>query len=74
MTKFFRKHSQFLLAGLTVVFLAVLICYFFWGIQTLIVTLNGAINPGKISGTPVGFNLDEAGKLNLRGLVPPASQ
>ena len=49
MGNFFKKHPDFVLIILAVVFVAMLIAYFFWGITTLIVALNKGVNPGKIN-------------------------
>ncbi len=69
MANFFKKHPDVVLITATVVFLAVLIGYFFWGITTLVATFNAAINPGKTEGAALRFDLQGAAKLNLKGLV-----
>jgi hypothetical protein len=69
MDNFFKKHPDLVLIGLAVVFVAILIVYFFWGITTLIVELNKGVNPGKINQSAVTFNLEDAAKLNLKGAL-----
>lgn len=70
MNKLFKKHPDFVLISLTVIFLSVLIAYFFWGITALIVKLNAAVKPGNTNESALKFNLDEAARINLKGLVP----
>ena len=69
MGNFFKKHPDFVLIILAVVFVAMLIAYFFWGITTLIVALNKGVNPGKINQPAVTFDLEGAAKLNLKGAL-----
>ncbi|HUZ92987.1 MAG TPA: hypothetical protein VNG29_03255 [Candidatus Paceibacterota bacterium] len=69
MSAFFKKHPDFILVGLTVIFIAALLYYFFWGISTLVQTLHVAINPGKAGNTSVYFDLQGASELNLKGLA-----
>jgi len=69
MWKFFKNHSELILAGLTVIFLVIMVAYFFWGIGTLFANLNRSLNAGNAEKVPVGFNLKGAAGLDLRGLV-----
>ncbi len=69
MGNFFKKHFEVVLVGCAVIFAAMLVVYFFWGITTLIAELNKGVNAGKMSQPTVTFNLEDAAKLNLKGAL-----
>jgi hypothetical protein len=67
MKKIFKKHPEFVLVSLAAFFLLVLAIYFFWGITTMVSTLNKAIAGSKAEEAAVGFDLKGAAGLNLKG-------
>jgi len=70
MKKFFKSHHEIVLVGLTVLFLAVLIVYFFWGITTLILNLNKALTMGgEKQSEKIEFDIKGAEALDLKGLA-----
>jgi len=69
MWKFFKKHSELALTGLTVLFLAIIVAYFVWGITVLVIDLNRALGRGTVPPPPVSFDLKGAAALDLKGLV-----
>ena len=70
MPKFFKKHSDLTLIFCSVIFLAALISYFFWGITTLVAVFNKAIAPPASDAALSGYDLSGAAKLDLKGLGP----
>lgn len=69
MKKLFRKHSESILIALALLFLAIIILSFAWGISQVVGEVNRAENAkGGGKGNP-GFDLPAARKLDLRGLV-----
>jgi len=68
MKKFLRSHPETLLIVLALFFLATIIGFYLWGVNDVVVTTNRAMNymPPQQN---VGFDLQDAGHLDLRGLV-----
>jgi hypothetical protein len=68
MKKFIRNHPDTILIVLALAFLATIIGLYFWGVNSVVLTVNQALNyiPPEQS---VGFNLSGAAKLDWRGLV-----
>lgn len=70
MKHFLRNHTNTILVFLAIVFLAVIVGYFTWGIGYVVTEVNQA-NTGKASAAAVpGFNLNAAAALNYRGVGP----
>lgn len=70
MRHFLRNHTNTILVFLAVVFLAVIVGYFTWGIGYAVTEVNEA-NTGKASAAAVpGFNLNAAAAINYRGVAP----
>lgn len=71
MMKFFKKHPDLSLVGLTLIFLLSLAAIYFWGISTLASELNRVIGIKTSSGTSgsASFKIDKAKNLDLKGLV-----
>lgn len=68
MKKFLRNHPEAILITLALFFLALIIAFYSWGVNDIVVTVNSALNyvPQQDN---VGFNLSGVAKLDLRGLV-----
>lgn len=69
MTDFFKKNSEKILTSIAAVFLVVLIWFF---AITIITSINGVSNvfgSASKNAQKTDFNLNDAQKLNLRGLV-----
>jgi hypothetical protein len=69
MWKFFKNHSEFVLIGLLVLFLAIIVAYSFWGITVLVTDLNQALSAGGKGPSAVSFDLKGAAGLDLKGLI-----
>lgn len=68
MKKFFKKHQEIALIGLTIILVAAISVYFVWGIKAIIVSVNESIGSNGAAGTSGGFNLKGAQGLDLKGL------
>ena len=68
MTKFFKAHPDALLVLLAALIMSFLIAYYIWGIQYVVDNVNRGLKftPQMAK---VGFDLDGASKLDLRGLT-----
>ena len=66
--KIARAHPEALLIGLVVVFFVIIVGFYFWGVNTIVTTVNQALNytPPQSS---VGFDLRGASQLDYRGLA-----
>lgn len=69
MKRFLRKHLEIALAVLAVIFVAAIIVAFTWGLNSVVGSVNGAVNANGSGGANTSFNLDAAKQLDLRGLV-----
>ena len=69
MKKFFKAHPEFLLAGLTIIFIAVIAAAFIFGMRTIIVSVNKSINQGSTGTGSANYDLKSAARLDLKGLV-----
>ena len=67
-----RTHTNSVLIVLAVLFLALIIGYFFWGVGYLVTQLNQA-NAGNASvSQQPSFNFKAAAALDYRGIAPQA--
>jgi hypothetical protein len=71
MKKILRNYPEVVLAALAVVFVAIIAVAFIWGIGDVATAVYRAVNAPPGGGGNVGFNLQAAQQLNLRGLVNP---
>jgi len=69
MKNFLRDHPETTLIVLALFFLAMIIGFYFWGVSDMAVTINRAMNDTPPPPQNVGFNLQDAAHLDLRGLV-----
>lgn len=67
--KFFNKHPEVTLVALVIILVAILGACYFWGVTTLVVNLNKAINIGSGKKPAIGFDTSGAASLNLKGLA-----
>lgn len=64
--KFFKTHSELVLVGLAILFVAVIGGFYFWGIKTLLGSFNKATAVSAQDGTfQTSFDLEGARSLNL---------
>ncbi len=71
MKAFFRHYPETTLAIFAIVFLAIIVAYFSWGIGDVIVEVNRAVQANVPAGANTSFNLEGAEALRLPGLVKP---
>ena len=71
MKKILRKYPETLLGILAIIFLAIIIACFSWGIGDVVKEVNRAMNPNVGATENAGFDLKGAKALDLRGLVRP---
>ncbi len=69
MKKFLRNYPQILLITLAILFLAIIVAYFSWGMGQAAGEVNRAVNAKGSAEANVNFNLQGAKQLDLRGLV-----
>ncbi len=69
--KIWRQHPEATLTALAIIFLAIIIAYFSWGIGDLTTEINRAANTAPSVPGAAGFDLKGAQSLNLKGLVKP---
>ena len=65
----FRKYPEIILAALAIFFIALLLSVFSWGIGNVVGSVNRAVNATGTGSGDIGFDLQGAKALNLRGLV-----
>lgn len=65
MGKFFKKHQDWTLGLIGILFSALIIGYFVWGVASLGKTLNEALSPAEIGEQNLRFDFEEYTKLNL---------
>lgn len=72
MKGFLKKHQDAILALAALVLLGAIAAFYFWGVGTLIVNLNTAVNPEKGALKEQSqFNIEAAKEiLKRRGLAP----
>lgn len=68
MQKLIKSHPEIVLVSVAVVLLATIIGYFSWGMSAVIFELNRALKT-SVSQEKPGFDLQDAARLDLRGLV-----
>ena len=69
MKRFLKNYTNTLLAVLAVIFLAILIGYFVWGIGYVVSEVDKA-NASQIANTQISdFNISAAAALDYRGLM-----
>ncbi len=67
---FLKKHSEFVLIGLSLLFLGIVVVSFFWGIATLFSRISSATTVQTSDlGATASFDIKGAANLDLRGLV-----
>ncbi len=67
---FFKKHPELTLIGLAIFFVLVIAGSFFWGITTLVGSLNKAAGAGEETKVEVpNFDLQGAAGLDLKGAL-----
>ena len=69
MKKFFREHPEVVLITLALLFAGTIIGTYAWGIGNIVANVNGALKATPTAES-TGFNIDQASKLDLRGLTP----
>lgn len=69
MKKLFRKYPDVILAIFAVIFVALILTVFSWGIGMVITSVDKALNTTGQAGGNSGFNIAGAKALDLRGLV-----
>lgn len=69
MPKLFKKYPEEILAALALVFSALMIWYFIFGIASGTRGIVGVFDVNKGATGNTGFNIPAAAKLDLRGLV-----
>ncbi len=70
MKDLFKKRPEFVFAGITILFLTILIGYFAWGMRMIMTNLGTAIGSGTRNGQAgAGFDLEGAKRLDLKGLI-----
>lgn len=65
------KNKEALLPIITLFLLGIFVGYYIWAIQEIAYTMGWAININKQTPDPATFDLEEASKINFRGLVTP---
>jgi hypothetical protein len=68
MKKFFHSHPDVVIAVLAIVFLAMLIAFYSWAINDVVLEVHQALNSSQ-SESVTSFDLTDAAKLNLRQLT-----
>jgi predicted PurR-regulated permease PerM len=68
-----KNHMSIILAIVALIFVGVVFSYFSWGIGYLVTTFNSINNGSAPASQVTGFNLDDAAKLNYRGLMGSTS-
>lgn len=71
MKKLLRKYPEAALAILALIIIAAMFYAFTWGVGDVVGALNRAVNAKSGEPGNVGFNLQGAKQLDLRGLVNP---
>ncbi len=66
---FFKTYQEWFLAGIAIVFLAVLVWIFIWGITNLTIDFGKALTPASAKNQKLNFDLEGASRLNLKGLA-----
>lgn len=68
MKKILAKHPETILIASALFFIAVIVGFYFWAVSDIVTTMDKALTyiPPQ---TNVGFDLQDAAKLDLRGLV-----
>jgi hypothetical protein len=69
MKPFFKKYLRQVLVFTALIFFGGLAAYFLWGIATISVDINRAVNPNRDTSGAASFDLKGAASLNLKGLV-----
>lgn len=73
MQKIFREHSVAVLATLVIVFLAVMIGYYTWGVGYLLTSENKVEKQNATQTQIPEFNLEAAAQLDYRGTMSSSS-
>ncbi len=68
MKKFLKSYPEIALVTLAVVLLGTIVAYFIWGMGDVVFEVDRALQSSPPS-EKMGFDLQSAAKLNLRGLV-----
>ena len=69
-SKIFKKHPEFVLIFLAIIFVVIIVGSFAWGIFVLVKNLNNSIEIGnESSSTVTSYNIQGASALDLKGLV-----
>ncbi|MGC9599062.1 MAG: hypothetical protein ABSE18_01620 [Minisyncoccia bacterium] len=71
MKAFFRRYPEITLAVFAIVFLAIIVAYFIWGIGDVVAGVNRAVQANVPVGANTSFNLEGAEALHLPGLAKP---
>ncbi len=71
MKAFFRHYPETTLAIFAIVFLAIIVAYFSWGIGDVVVEVNRAVQASVPAGANTSFDLEGVEALHLPGLVKP---
>ena len=68
--KLLRKYPETTLITLAIVFLAIIIASFSWGIGQVVTQVNRGVNSEIGNAGSVSFDIATAKQLDLRGLMP----
>ena len=72
--KFFKKYPEASLATIAIVFLAIILGSFSWGVGAVFTAVDGAVNFAGANQGAANFNLTAASQLDFRGLyVTPSA-
>lgn len=66
--RFLRIHIEIMLGGIAIFLAVMIVLLYIWGIALLAKNIGIAVSPSSLEKEAIGFNLEDAVKLNLRGL------
>jgi len=69
MKKFFHAHPEIVIASLAIVFLGILVSFYSWAINDIYADVHQGLTASSAGGSD-SFNLEQASKLDLRGIIP----